>query len=88
MEQTGLPVVPVGIVGTTDDFWHKASKGKRPQLEMHIGRPVKIQGADQHHLGRKESRQLLSDLVMRHIAGLLPKEYRGFYSPNAIFPEQ
>jgi 1-acyl-sn-glycerol-3-phosphate acyltransferase len=31
-EQTGLPVIPVGVVGTTDDFWKKASKGKRPAV--------------------------------------------------------
>ena len=51
VEQTGLPVVPVAIVGTTDDFFHKASRGKRPQLEMHIGKPfhlppVEGKGAD------------------------------------------
>ena len=41
-EQTGMPVIPVGIVGTTDDFWQKASKGKRPRVEMRIGKPIQL----------------------------------------------
>ena len=87
-EQTGLPVIPVGIVGTTDDFWQKASKGRRPKLEMHIGKPIRLPAS-----GRKRGRTAQSparrnaDLVMRHIAGLLPEEYRGVYAENAIFPE-
>lgn len=86
-EQTGLPVVPVGIVGTTDDFWHKASKGKRPQLEMHIGKPIQLPSVEGKGAERRESRQRNADLVMCHIAGLLPEEYRGVYADRAIFPD-
>ena len=86
-EQTGLPVVPVGIVGTTDDFWQKASKGGRPQLEMRIGKPIQLPPVEGKGAERRESRQRNTDLVMRHIAGLLPKEYRGVYAESAIFPD-
>jgi 1-acyl-sn-glycerol-3-phosphate acyltransferase len=86
-EQTGLPVIPVGIVGTTDDFWHKASRGKRPQLEMHIGKPLQLPLITGKGMQKHASRQRNADLVMRHIAGLLPEEYRGVYSADAIFPE-
>lgn len=86
-EQTGLPVIPVGIVGTTDDFWQKASKGKRPQLEMRIGRPIRLPAVDGKGAERRESRQRNADLVMRSIAGLLPEEYRGVYAESAIFPD-
>jgi 1-acyl-sn-glycerol-3-phosphate acyltransferase len=86
-EQTGLPVVPVGIVGTTDDFWQKASRGKRPQLEMHIGKPFQLPLVEGKGAERRESRQRNADLVMRHIAGLLPEEYRGVYADRAIFPD-
>jgi 1-acyl-sn-glycerol-3-phosphate acyltransferase len=86
-EQTGLPVIPVGIIGTTDDFWQKASKGKRPQLEMHIGRPFRLPPVEGKGAERRESRQRNADLVMRRIAGLLPQDYRGVYAESAIFPE-
>jgi 1-acyl-sn-glycerol-3-phosphate acyltransferase len=86
-EQTGVPVVPVGIVGTTDDFFKKASRGKRPPLEMRIGKPVVLPPVEGKGEARRESRQANTDLVMRHIAGLLPEEYRGVYGPMAIFPE-
>jgi len=86
-EQTGLPVVPVGIIGTTDDYWSQASKGKRPPLEMRIGRPFQLPAVEGKGAGRRESRQRNTDLVMSYIAGLLPEEYRGVYADRAIFPD-
>jgi 1-acyl-sn-glycerol-3-phosphate acyltransferase len=86
-EQTGLAVIPVGIVGTTDDFLKKASKGKRPQLEMRIGKPFQLPPIKDKGTERRESRQRNADLVMRHIAGLLPEEYRGIYAEAAIIPD-
>jgi 1-acyl-sn-glycerol-3-phosphate acyltransferase len=83
VEQTGVPVVPVGIIGTTDDYWHKASKGKRPKLEMRIGQPINFGNGPEVKKERKASRQEMTDLVMYNIAGLLPKEYRGYYISNA-----
>ena len=87
-EQTGLPVVPVGIVGTTDDFFQKASKGKRPLLEMHIGKPFNLPPVEGKGEVRRESRQRNADLVMRAIAGLVPEEYRGVYADDPIFPDK
>jgi 1-acyl-sn-glycerol-3-phosphate acyltransferase len=86
-EQSGLPVIPVAIVGTTDDFWQKATKGKRPQLEMCIGKPVYLPPVEGKGERRRESRQRNTDLVMRTIAGLLPEEYRGVYANSAILPD-
>jgi 1-acyl-sn-glycerol-3-phosphate acyltransferase len=86
-EESGLPVIPVAIVGTTDDFWKKASKGQRPRLEMHIGKPIQLPPVQGNGAMRRESRRQNADLVMRHIAGLLPEEYRGVYSQDAIFPD-
>ena len=85
-EQSGVPVIPVAIVGTTDDFWQKASTGKRPHLQMHIGKPIQLPPAEGKGAERRESRQRNADLVMRVIAGLLPEDYRGFYAENAILP--
>jgi 1-acyl-sn-glycerol-3-phosphate acyltransferase len=85
---TGIPVIPVGIIGTTDDYWNKASKGERPQLEMHIGKPIRLPPSEGKEIGRHQSRQYNSDLIMRHIAGLLPEAYRGIYAESVIFPEK
>lgn len=86
VEKTGVPVVPVGVVGTTDDFWQKARRGLRPRIEMHIGRPLRLPPIEGSGAERRAARQANADLVMRHIAGLLPAEYRGVYAASAIFP--
>jgi 1-acyl-sn-glycerol-3-phosphate acyltransferase len=84
VEKTGVPVLPVAIVGTTEDFWQRARRGEKPLLEMRIGKPITLppvttRGSDKH-----EARQQNADLVMSHLAGLLPEEYRGVYAGSAI----
>jgi 1-acyl-sn-glycerol-3-phosphate acyltransferase len=86
VEQTGVPVVPVGLVGTTEDFWQRAKRGERPQLEMRIGKPITLPEITVKGNERHETRQQNADLVMRHLAGLLPEEYRGVYAESTIFP--
>ena len=79
VQKSGAPVVPVGIVGTSDDFLKQALKGKRRVLEMRIGKPfhlLKDESGDDH---RKTVRQRNADYIMRRIADLLPPEYRGVY---------
>lgn len=86
VEQTGVPVLPAAIVGTTEDFWHRATHGNRPTLEMHIGKPIVLPENTAKGRERHEVRQANADLVMRHLAGLLPEEYRGVYADSAIRP--
>jgi len=86
VEQTGVPVVPVGLVGTTEDFWQRAKRGERPQLEIRIGKPISLPEITVKGNERHEARQQNADLVMRHLAGLLPEEYRGVYAETTIFP--
>lgn len=86
-EQSGLPVIPVGIVGTTDDFLQQALHGKRPLVEMHIGKPIYLPSNEIKGAERREVRQQNADQIMRRIAGLLPEDYRGVYANNPIFPE-
>ncbi len=86
-EQSGMPVIPVGIVGTTDDYLKKALKGKRPLVQMHIGKPIMLQPSEAKGAERRDARQRNTDLVMRQIAGLLPENYRGVYAGNAIFTD-
>jgi 1-acyl-sn-glycerol-3-phosphate acyltransferase len=85
-EKTSLPVIPVAIVGTTDDFLQKAIKGKRPVVEMRISTPIYLPPVEGKGEARRESRQCNADLVMRIIAGMLPEDYRGVYSDSAILP--
>jgi 1-acyl-sn-glycerol-3-phosphate acyltransferase len=84
IEHAQVPVVPVGIVGTTHDFWERARRGERPALEMRIGKPIHFPKVTAHGTERREARQYNADLVMRHIAGLLPREYHGVYAGQAI----
>jgi len=86
IEKTGVPVIPVGLVGTTDDYWHRATRGKRPLLEMRIGKPITLPEIISKGEERHEARQRNADLVMSYIAGLLPEEYRGVYAGSTILP--
>jgi 1-acyl-sn-glycerol-3-phosphate acyltransferase len=92
VEKARVPVVPVGITGTTDDFFKKAVRAERPLLEMRIGKPFCLPQADAMAddlliKTRHENRQRNADLVMAHIAGLLPEAYRGYYADSAIDPQ-
>ena len=84
IEHTQVPVIPVGLVGTLDDFWQRAKRGEKPLLEMRIGKPIIFPPITQKGAERREARQYNADLVMRHIAGLLPEEYHGVYAGQAV----
>jgi 1-acyl-sn-glycerol-3-phosphate acyltransferase len=88
IEETGVPVVPVGLVGTTEDFWQRAKRAERPQLEMRIGAPITLPYITKKGAARREARQRNADLVMQYLAGLLPEEYRGVYAETAIIPAE
>jgi 1-acyl-sn-glycerol-3-phosphate acyltransferase len=79
-EKVGVPIVPVGIVGTTDDYGDKAFHFKRPPLEMRIGKPVRLPPVEGKGVARHRSLQANADLLMYQIAELLPLEYRGVYA--------
>jgi 1-acyl-sn-glycerol-3-phosphate acyltransferase len=82
VDQISVPVIPVGIVGTTDDFFHTAIRGKRPTLKMAIGEPISLPRIAGKGQSRRISRQNNVDLIMSHIAKLLPPEYQGAYASN------
>jgi 1-acyl-sn-glycerol-3-phosphate acyltransferase len=86
VEQTHVPVVPAALVGTTVDFWQRAKRGERPSLEIRIGKPIILPDITAKGNEKHEARQNNADLVMRHLAGLLPEEYRGIYAGSVIFP--
>jgi 1-acyl-sn-glycerol-3-phosphate acyltransferase len=82
IERTHAPVVPVGVVGTTDDFWSKAIRGKKPVLRMQIGIPFELPEIADPEAAPKEIRQRKVDFIMQRLAALLPSHYRGVYTPG------
>ncbi len=88
LDEAQVPVVPVGMIGTTDDYLQQALHFKRPQVEIRIGQPFRLPPLEGRGALRRESRQRNADLVMRHVAGLLPPEYRGVYADTAILPPE
>ena len=83
VEQTDVPVIPVGILGTSDDFLSKALKGKRPTIEMRIGKPLHLPPVEGKGEARRAARQHNIDQIMLAIAALLPPEYHGVYANGA-----
>lgn len=79
VEKARVPVVPVGISGTTEDFFDRGIHGKRPKLTMRIGQPVWLEPSEGKGAARHESRQRNVDCIMEHIAAQLPEEYHGVY---------
>lgn len=86
LDEASVPVVPVGMIGTTDDWLQRALHLQRPRLEMRIGAPLILPPIEGAGAARREARQRNADLVMQHIAGLLPPPYRGVYTDSAIEP--
>jgi 1-acyl-sn-glycerol-3-phosphate acyltransferase len=84
VEKTGAPVLPVGLIGTTEDFWQRARRGQKPSLEMRIGKPITLPAITDKGAEKHAARQRNADLVMAYLAGLLPEEYRGVYAGSAI----
>lgn len=74
--RNGMPVLPVGITGT-EKLKGLASLLKRPRITVNIGRPFHLPPA-----AAKLTRADLSrytEIIMEHIAELLPEQYRGTY---------
>jgi 1-acyl-sn-glycerol-3-phosphate acyltransferase len=80
----GVPVVPVGVVGTSDDFLERALHGNRPEIEMRIGPPFRLPPITGKGEQRRIARQRNADLIMQKIAALLPAEYHGVYAEESI----
>ena len=74
----GVPILPVGIVGSEKlrnlkwCLWH------HPTITVNIGKPFNLPPVE----GKltKAKRYRLTDYIMKHIAGLLPPEYHGVYA--------
>jgi 1-acyl-sn-glycerol-3-phosphate acyltransferase len=79
VDKTDVPVVPVGLVGATDDFLQQAFHFHRPIIEMRIGKSLRLPPVEGKGAARREALQANVDQIMLHIAALVPAEYRGIY---------
>ncbi len=80
LDEARVPVVPVALVGTTDDALKRGLRLRRPVLEMRVGKPFSLPPLEGAGAVRRAARQQNSDRVMQHIAALLPPDYRGIYA--------
>lgn len=79
-EKTGVPVIPVGITGTSDHFLAEALSGHRQKISINIGTPFHIRSGSGVGADRHVERQSNADLIMLKIAELLTVEYHGVYA--------
>jgi 1-acyl-sn-glycerol-3-phosphate acyltransferase len=80
VDKSNAPVLPVGIVGSTDDFLNQALRLRRPRLEMRIGKIINLPDVEGRGEQRRASLKRNTDLIMYKIAELLPPGYRGVYA--------
>jgi 1-acyl-sn-glycerol-3-phosphate acyltransferase len=80
VDATGVPVIPVGIVGSTENFIERGFSGRRPEIHMHIGAPFHLPPIEGKGAARRAARQHNVDRIMLRIAELLPPEYHGVYA--------
>jgi 1-acyl-sn-glycerol-3-phosphate acyltransferase len=85
VEKTGATVVPVGVVGTTDDYLKRALRGERPVVQIMIGSPINLPPLEGKGEARRLARQRNADLIMTRVAALLPHEYQGIYAEPSSF---
>jgi 1-acyl-sn-glycerol-3-phosphate acyltransferase len=95
IDQVDAEVIPAAVVGNTMDFLTLGLKGKRPPIQMIVGEPIKLPPLEGRGEARRVMRQKNTDLIMAHLAALLPKSYRGVYTEyekilageQVVFPE-
>ena len=80
IDQAGAPVLPIGIVGSTDADLKSALKLKRPRMTMRIGKPFTLPPIEGSGAERREARKHNTEIVMLKICELLPEEYWGVYA--------
>jgi 1-acyl-sn-glycerol-3-phosphate acyltransferase len=82
VDKARVPVVPVGVVGSTPDAWRQIRKFRRPPLEVRIGKPLNLPPLEGSPQSQRAGRQSNTDQIMREIAALLPSGYRGVYGDS------
>jgi len=82
--RTGVPIVPVAIVGTEDGM-SKLLRLKRPRITAEYGKPIIPPKLDRSN--REGQLQNLTVEVMCRIAAMMPQKYHGFYADHPRLKE-
>ncbi|NOH14634.1 MAG: 1-acyl-sn-glycerol-3-phosphate acyltransferase [Chloroflexi bacterium] len=80
MDQAHVPVVPVAVIGGDKNFLRRAFTFQRPKIEVRIGEPFALPPIEGRGAERRAARQRNADIVMVHLAHLLPEEMQGEYA--------
>lgn len=75
---SGVPVLPIGLVGTRECFPKGAIWPRRVRVELRFGDLIRIR--ERRLDGRRVDNQEAADAIMLAIARLLPEEMRGAYA--------
>jgi len=79
--KSGVPVLPVSIVGTQDNLiLANLKRLRRTPVRINVGEPFTFQPLSRH--GREGALQGYTDEIICRIAALLPVEYRGVYAEH------
>ena len=81
--KSGLPLIPIGIVGTEDAVVkYRLKRFKRLDITARIGEPYTL--PPMPRAGRDEWLQAQTDDLMCRIAALLPPDHRGVYADHPL----
>lgn len=79
--KSGLPIIPIGIVGTEDSVVkYRLKRLKRLDITARVGKPYTL--PEMPKRGRDEWLQDQTDDMMCRIAALLPPDHRGVYADH------
>jgi 1-acyl-sn-glycerol-3-phosphate acyltransferase len=79
--KTGVPVLPVSIVGSEDRLvMTNLKRLRRSPVKVVFGQTINFAPVSRE--GREEALQEYTDEIMCQVAALLPEEYRGVYADH------
>ena len=79
LDRIDVPLVPVGLTGTTMDLLKNILNLKRPTISMTVGTPFHVRVENKESYTRKAYYQRIADTIMVEISKLLPVSYHGYY---------
>ncbi len=84
--RTGAPLLPLGLDGLLDVF-PSLKRGRRARVTVRVGRPFGPFTVNGRGRQRRDQLEEIGHHIMRHIAGLIPPERRGYYSDDPAIRE-
>jgi len=84
--KVGVPIVPVGLVGTEDRVvLDRLKHFKKSEIKIIVGKPFKLPPIQRK--GRDAALKQSTDEIMCRIGALLPEKYRGVYTNHPRLKE-